>query len=112
MAPKPDFASDDWRLNDCHTAAACDGLWIRFPGAKAPSLVVVHDPVPRADLAAPGTDGKWRVAGSFTLCAGDREALLAGKAKTAPPAGAGDLVFGDRHVTFAPDAQRFPPPPQ
>ena len=111
-APKPDFASDDWRLNDCHTAAACDGLWIRFPGAKAPSLVVVHDPVPRADLAAPGTDGKWRVAGSFTLCAGDREALLAGKAKTAPPAGAGDLVFGDRHVTFAPDAQRCPPPPQ
>lgn len=101
-APAPVFADDDWHLSDCRANAPCDGVWLALRNAKAPQLLVVHAQQMRADLMAPEDDGKWRAAGSFTLCAGDREALLAGKAVVAPPAGPGDLVFGDRRAAFEP----------
>lgn len=101
-AAVPAFAADDWHLNDCRADNACDGLWLKFPNAKEPQLLVVHHQIERGDLMAVEDDGKWRAAGSFTLCPGNRDALLAGKAQAAAPAGTGDLVLGDRRVPFEP----------
>lgn len=98
----PAFADDDWHLGDCRANAPCDGVWLTLRNAKAPQLLVVHAQQLRADLVAPEDDGKWRATGSFTLCAGDREALLVGKAMVAAPTGPGDLAFGDRRAAFEP----------
>lgn len=101
-ASAPAFAADDWRLNDCRAGTPCEGLWLRFPGTKAPSLVLVHPVMDRAEVMAEGADGKWRASGAYVLCPGDREALLAGKASAVPATPAADLSIGGRRLAFQP----------